>query len=369
MCEGSGCPAGGGGDPNDPDESCSTTKTASTCITTTTSTIFQPATTWTTWSFSECYTTVGCSVTDASSTTTKTGTVAFPTLDAILTDFYGLAPVGVPINTAKYSHMDGSPASSMPSHPTTTAPLPSSTLPPPPSTDFVSCSHQNMDPGLGFTKAFCLCSGSTFPENVATQVTPYNSCGYTVMPTVTLGGNTLPATTNTAQCQVCSVVGGNNNVCTSLDNCTPEPTEAPPPPPAPTPSGSLCLVLWADSFIEGSDSFEYGAFKPGDACSNDNSVIIGGIKTQGVCDLGTSADDNNFKVCGKMAKFVNEGPIINDLEDGSTCALQLQIDGVNYPGVKPDFLTKPCGDITCAVGVAYGSSLARLQFQNVPICD
>jgi hypothetical protein len=195
-----------------------------------------------------------------------------------------------------------------------------------------------------------------------------------VQPTVTLGGNTLPASTNTDLCQVCTVVGNNNNVCTSLSNCTPKTTAAvTTAPPAPTPSGSLCLVLWSEAFIGSSDDWEYGVFKPGDACATKNSVIIGSLKAQsgGVCELGSTSDSaNEFNICGKDARFVNAGPVFKNIEKGENCGLQLQIDGVNYAGTAPDPFDKPCGDITCtAPGIAYGSSEGRMYFQNVPICD
>jgi hypothetical protein len=242
---GNGCPVG---DPDSP-EDCSETKTASTCITTTTSSILPSATAWTTWSFSECVTNIGCSVTDSSSSTTKTGTEALPTIAPVHTDFYGLAPVGIPIDTAKYYSMGGAPVTSATTQQTTPAPTQqTTTAAPPPSTEFITCSHHNQDPGQGITKAFCVCSGSTFPEVLATQVTPYNSCGYTVMPTITLGGNTLPASTNTADCSVCTVVGGNNNVCTSLANCTPQPTTTVVAPPATTPC--VEIILDRNDFLE-----------------------------------------------------------------------------------------------------------------------
>lgn len=267
-------------------------------------------------------------------------------------------PLNVAIDTSRYSAINGA------GGPITGAP----TDPAPPSTSFISCKHQNQDPGLGITQAYCVCSGSTFSETVATQVTPHNSCGYTTMPSVTLGGgNTLPATTNTAECKVCSVVGNNNNVCTSLANCTPQ-TTVNPPPPAPTPSGSLCLVQWASAFPDGSNSFSYGVFKPGDACSNANSVEIGNPFAGHVCGLGSDDDQNPFKVCGKNARFVNEGPVFENIEDGDSCGLQLQIDGVNYAGSLVDATAEPCS-VTCAVGVAFGNSLGRIIFKDVPICD
>ncbi|RBR20331.1 uncharacterized protein FIESC28_05295 [Fusarium coffeatum] len=85
-------------------------------------------------------------------------------------------------------------------------------------TDFIECTHRNQDPGQGINQAYCVCSGSTFAESVATIVTPYNSCGYTTMPTKTIDpSNSLPVSTNTAECKV----------CTSLTNCVPEPTSDP----------------------------------------------------------------------------------------------------------------------------------------------
>lgn len=103
----------------------------------------------------------------------------------------------------------------------------------PQNTNFIDCTHHNQDPGLGILTAYCVCSGSTFDEYTATYVTPYNSCGYTTMPTSTGGGDiSLPVSTNTAECKVCTIIGHNNNDCTSLDNCTPTTTVPPPPPSA-----------------------------------------------------------------------------------------------------------------------------------------
>ncbi len=236
------------------------TKTASTCITTTTSTIFKPATTWTTWSFSECRTTIGCSVTDSSSSTTKTGTIGYPTPGPVLTDYAEIVPLDIPINTARLNSIDG----------ITTVPSPTTT------------------------------------------------------------------------------------------------TTADTPPPTPTPSGSLCLVLWLNSFIDGPNDFFYGAYKPNDPCSNGNSVQVDAYKAPGVCDLGHL---DGFKVCGTEAKFVNEGPVFTNIEKDSSCSLQLQIDGVNYAGTMVDPLAPPCSTVCAVGGVAFGTALGRLLFENVPICQ
>lgn len=207
-CEGNGCPNGGEGESgggDNPDESCSEKKTASTCITTTSSTTVRPAGTWTTWSFSDCQTNTGCSVTDSSSSTTIEGTYGMPGVFPVATEYFELSPNKTELPTTVLQWE------------------------PPGPTDFINCSHQDEDPGQGITKAYCVCDGSTFAESVATNVTPYNSCGYTTKPTKTSDGNTLPATTNTFECKVCSVVGHNNNVCTSLPNCVPQTTQDPEP--------------------------------------------------------------------------------------------------------------------------------------------
>ncbi|KAF2155198.1 glycoside hydrolase family 18 protein [Myriangium duriaei CBS 260.36] len=115
---------------------------------------------------------------------------------------------------------------SMPNRPSTTAP-PSSTTHAP-NTNFISCSHRDQNPGEGINTAYCVCSGSTFAESVATIVTPANSCAYTTMPGSTLGQTTgFPASTNTDTCQVCTQIGPNQQDCTTLSNCTPKPTTPP----------------------------------------------------------------------------------------------------------------------------------------------
>lgn len=82
-----------------------------------------------------------------------------------------------------------------------------------------------MDPGLGITSAYCICSGSTFSQSADTLVTPANSCAYTTLP----GGVITPpiasptVSTNTADCQVCTIVGPNEDDCSTIPNCTPTP--------------------------------------------------------------------------------------------------------------------------------------------------
>lgn len=355
-CVGNGCPAGGGGDGGD--ESCTTKKTASTCITTTTSSIFKPATTWTTWSFSECQTNIGCSVTDYSSSTTVTGTIAFPTLLPVMTDYLDHTHLGLPMNMTRLSAINPGD----PPFPVTTVLPPDTTDPPPTAPDptFVSCKHYNQLPGAGITQPYCECSSSKFPELVATQVTPHESCAYTVMPTITLGGdiNQLPKSTDTAACSVCSTWSGNNVGCDPLPNCTPKP---------PT---DLCLVLWGTAYIGGS-SDNYGIYKAGEACSKDKSISIGSLSTPSACSLG-NGDGESFVLCGKKAKLVHAGPVLKNVETGISCALSLQIDGLSYPGELPEGDkkdSKPCGQPSCTTGgIAFGVGFVSVVFKNVPIC-
>lgn len=144
------------------------------------------------------------------------------------------------------------------------------------------------------------------------------------------------------------------------------------PPHPPSPTRSLCLVEWGGAIIDEPDYFYYGAFQPSSACSNTDSVEIGddlfGSKAKSACDPGNSDNIGKFKVCGKTAWFVNEGPVFNDLDQGIGCGLQLQIDSVNYPGAVVDTYAKPCAD-TCDGGGAFENSYGILEFQNVPICS
>lgn len=106
------------------------------------------------------------------------------------------------------------------------------TQPPSLPTDFIDCRHQNEDPGQGINSAYCVCSGSTFSQSIATWVTPRNSCAYTARPTQTIPGPSgPPKTTDTGACKVCSVVGQNNRECDDLPNCTPTATATPTPTP------------------------------------------------------------------------------------------------------------------------------------------
>ena len=111
---------------------------------------------------------------------------------------------------------------------TSTPSTPIITQPPSLPTNFIDCRHQNEDPGQAINSAYCVCSGSTFSESIATWVTPQNSCAYTAKPTKTIPGPSGPAkTTDTGACKVCSIVGQNNRACDDLPNCTPTPTPTP----------------------------------------------------------------------------------------------------------------------------------------------
>jgi hypothetical protein len=92
---------------------------------------------------------------------------------------------------------------------------PATTSMPPPSTDYISCSHRNQNPGEGIYTAYCVCDGSTFAESMNTDVTPYNSCAYTKKPTNTGAVQTgFAPTTNTDRCQVCTRQSPNQQDCT-----------------------------------------------------------------------------------------------------------------------------------------------------------
>jgi len=96
---------------------------------------------------------------------------------------------------------------------------------------FIDCATTNARPGDGINTGYCVCGGSTFPQLTATGANGRaQSCGYTSKPTVTTNPvNEPPKTTDTDACRVCSVVGHNNMECTTLANCTPQPTADPIP--------------------------------------------------------------------------------------------------------------------------------------------
>ena len=365
VCTGVGCPPGSGG-PDD--ESCTSKKTATTCTTTTTSTTVSPATTWTTWSHSRCRTNVGCRVTDSSTSKTETAGVSFPTIYAPFTDYLGQAPLGVPANTHKLDPVNGVPASVTGSptsgSPVTDGPDSVTTIVGPPNTKFVDCTHRNQNPGSGVTKAYCVCSGSTFAEEVATFVTPANSCAYTLMPSRTIDpiGDML-VTTNTAECSVCTVVGHNNNLCTSLSNCTPAPTTSTATA-TPTPSGRVCAGLWGSAFAgDLNPDWSYGLFKESSPCDAKTSTQYLSAEQIGLC--GLAGKNTDISVCGKIVRLVIGGDV-SEVEKGSKCGIQLQIDGKNYSGKVTSGST--CG-ASCFVGVAFGSSSGRILFENVPLCE
>lgn len=247
-CVGTSCPKGGA-DPEDDggDDRCTSKKTASTCTTTKTSSIFLPATTWTTWSYSDCKTRTGCSVTDSSTTTTKTETYALPTPNTLLFDDFDETHPTVAIDASRLASILGygagatmtsmsRSASIDPSHGSsngitsnpTQSVSPGVTSAPSQNTNFISCSHRNQNPGEGIYTPYCVCDGSTFSEKLNTAVTPYNSCAYTEKPTSTAAIQTgFAAATDKDKCEVCRRVGPNQQDCTSLSNCTPKSTAAP----------------------------------------------------------------------------------------------------------------------------------------------
>jgi hypothetical protein len=333
KCVGSSCPKGGadpgddegGADPGDHeggaspgddegDDSCTSKKTASTCTTTKTSSVFPPATTWTTWSYSDCKTRTGCSVTDSSTTTTRTGTYALPTPNMLDFDDFDNPFTTVAINAERLASVLGNGAgatmSSMSRPGITSKPTQSATSAPSQNTNFISCSHRNQNPGQGIYTAYCVCDGSTFAENLNTAVTPHVSCAYTEKPTSTAAVHTgFAATTNMDKCQVCTRVSPNQQDCTSLSNCTPKPTT---PPSSPS---TRCISAHALQL----------------SCATPHRVAVqiwdDGVK---VCDIDKDPLDQNSKTydfeCGNdrsVSVARNAKTITYNAPDGS---ITLQVD-------------------------------------------
>lgn len=196
-------------------ETCCETKTATTCTTTTTSTLIKPATTWTSWSFSNCRINIGCSVTDSSSSTTRTGTVAIPTPPPVIIDYAYFVTSEIAINMTRYASINGD-ATSVTGHP------PALTI------ASVPCAYQDQDPGQSTWKPYDAHSAIILAEEVSMQEISYNTYGYTTIPTVTSGETILPASIETAEYLVCSM-GGRNNARPSLESCIPQATVQPPP--------------------------------------------------------------------------------------------------------------------------------------------
>lgn len=127
-------------------------------------------------------------------------------------------------------------------------------------------------------------------------------------------------------------------------------------------TGRVCLAVYTDVDNSIGLSLPYSLYKvinPGDACNNEQSASLGGW-IMSACEAG---DVGEFEVCGKKLRFVHEGPS-QEVEQGSVCSLQLQIDGVNYAGTPLDTTDQTCY-ATCGLAGIYAG---KMLFDNVPVC-
>lgn len=219
-----------------------------------------------------CYTTT-CSETEVcqstGSTTTSRTTVACPSVPEYTPWFGGQNPSDLQVMLG-----DGGFGGQVIETGTWTAP--GGSEPPPTTTTFIDCTHRGQQPGQGITQAHCICDGSTFSESLNTITSPAESCAYTAKPSNTISITTVQTvTTDIDNCQVCTLIGNNNGQCTSIDNCTPEPTEPPTPPPEEDPEPEpepgppvilgleLCVALSTTPSAGGLAIYNYLAFVPG----------------------------------------------------------------------------------------------------------
>ena len=116
---------------------------------------------------------------------------------------------------------------------------------------YISCSTQNQQPGQGITRAYCVCSGSTFAQSTATD--PPNSCAYTSLPgsSQTISISRLPTGPTTTQ--------------------RPEPTSEPEPEPEPEPEDQIdmCISLSVTPTSQ-FPVYNYIAFPLGRSTRNEN---------------------------------------------------------------------------------------------------
>lgn len=100
---------------------------------------------------------------------------------------------------------------------------------PTPVTSFISCSTQQPDPGANINPGWCVCSGSTFTQQVTNS--PPNSCAYTSLPKTTYDPSiSSRVETKSDVCQVCTYLNAQVGAeCSSISDCTPKMTISAPP--------------------------------------------------------------------------------------------------------------------------------------------
>jgi hypothetical protein len=102
----------------------------------------------------------------------------------------------------------------------------------------------------------------------------------------------------------------------------------------------------------------------GDACSNDNSQVLGQFPLVNECKL--TRDKQQFEVCGTLANFADEGPVIID-EGGCQTGFVLSINGKSYSGETLAFDDDRC-EQTCHSAGSFGTVYGSVLFLDVPIC-
>ena len=103
-----------------------------------------------------------------------------------------------------------------------------------------SCSYHGPDPQAHVPLGYCICDGKTFDELPGTS-----SCDYTTMPTKTINPQNGPLPVVTSNCEVCTQVNANADVCHTIPGCTP--TSKPTPPAAPE---ATCYARSTVSHVE-----------------------------------------------------------------------------------------------------------------------
>ena len=100
---------------------------------------------------------------------------------------------------------------------------------PSPVTSFICCSTQQPDPGQNINTGWCVCSGSTFTQQITDS--PPDSCAYTALPKTTYNPSlSSKVETKSDLCQVCTYLNAQVAAeCSSISDCTPKTTVSAPP--------------------------------------------------------------------------------------------------------------------------------------------
>ncbi|KAK6438348.1 hypothetical protein LTR95_005451 [Oleoguttula sp. CCFEE 5521] len=335
---------GGGGSNGEDPTSCTSKTTATDCATFCSVKSASSATTLTT----DCYTTIcksstGCNIagSETASTTTSVCSGGYKSGPFVLGLLQGPIQDDSPATgSATATGPITSPATTRGSSTTTGAA----------NTNYISCSHRNQDPGDNILTAYCVCDSSTFAESVVEAGTTANSCAYTTKPTSTLGQQTgSPQTTNTDTCQVCSVVGSNNNECTSLASCTPKPTT---PPSSPS---TRCITAHVEM---------------------DNCAIGGDIMVVQLWDNGVETCDKGKYIDGASDETVysfdcGNGNSVSLTDNGASMTYTASGGSITLTPFKRDKYSAQCGgtDERPVTGLNYEYAYENGQCSKCHIAD